>query len=246
MLLVDEFIKLNASNEFKEIFFVVIQLGAIFAVIVLFFKKMLPFQFKKKEASFIKKDIIKVWLKVMVACIPGVIATLLLDDFIESNLHTYFVISLMLIIYGVAFIVIEKWNKNKASRINSLDDITYRISFLIGLFQVLALIPGTSRSGATIVGALLLGVNRVSASEFTFFLAVPSMLGLSILKLLKFGFIFNIGEITLLLIGVLVAFLVSIFVIRFLLDYIKKRDFKIFGIYRIILGISLILYFISV
>jgi len=182
----------------------------------------------------------------MVACIPGVIATLLLDDFIESNLHTYFVISLMLIIYGVAFIVIEKWNKNKASRINSLDDITYRISFLIGLFQVLALIPGTSRSGATIVGALLLGVNRVSASEFTFFLAVPSMLGLSILKLLKFGFIFNIGEITLLLIGVLVAFLVSIFVIRFLLDYIKKRDFKIFGIYRIILGISLILYFISV
>lgn len=243
MILVDEFIKMNVSDEFKEMFFVVIQLGAILAVVMLFWEKMWPFQFKNKEESYIKKDIFSMWFKVVVACIPGAIVTILFDDYIEAHLHTPVVISLALIIYGIAFIVIENWNKKRTPKVETLVDITYKTAFIIGLFQVLSIIPGTSRSGATIIGALLIGVSRVAAAEFTFFLAVPVMLGLSLIKVIKFGLAFTSAEIVILIVGVVVAFAVSVLVIKFLMSYIKKNDFKVFGIYRIILGIIVLLYF---
>ncbi len=243
MLLVDEFIKMDVSDDFKEMFFVVIQLGAILAVVMLFWEKMWPFQFKNKEESYIKKDIFSMWFKVVVACIPGAIVTLLFDDYIEAHLHTPVVISLALIVYGIAFIVIENWNKKRTPKVEALADITYKTAFIIGLFQVLSIIPGTSRSGATIIGALLIGVSRVAAAEFTFFLAVPVMLGLSLIKVIKFGLAFTSAEIVILIVGVVVAFAVSVLVIKFLMSYIKKNDFKVFGIYRIILGIIVLLYF---
>lgn len=243
MLLVDEFIKMNVSDEFKEMFFVVIQLGAILAVVMLYWDKMWPFQFKDKKQTFIKTDIFSMWFKVVVACIPGAAVTILFDDYIEAHLHTPLVISLALIVYGIAFIVIENWNKKRTPKVEALADITYKTAFMIGMFQVLSIIPGTSRSGATIIGALLIGVSRVAAAEFTFFLAVPVMLGLSLLKILKFGFVFTSAELVILLVGVVVAFAVSVFVIKFLMSYIKKHDFKVFGIYRIILGAVVMLYF---
>lgn len=243
MLLVDEFVQMNVSEEFKEMFFVVIQLGAIMAVVVLFWNKMFPFQWKDKSQPIIKKDIFSMWFKVVVACIPGAIITILFDDYIEAYLHTPFVIALTLIIYGGAFIFIEEWNKSRTPKVNTLSDITYKTAFIIGLFQVLSIIPGTSRSGATIVGALLIGVSRVAAAEFTFFLAVPVMFGLSILKVIKFGLDYTRAEIMVLLIGVVVAFVVSVVVIKFLMSYIKKNDFKVFGWYRIVLGILVLLYF---
>ena len=243
MLLVDEFLQMNTSEAFKEMFFVVIQLGAILAVVVLFWKKMIPFQFKDKSQPIIKKDTFSIWFKVVVACIPGAVVTLLFDDFIEAHLHTPTVIALALAFYGIAFIIIENWNKKRTPKTNDLSEITYKTALLIGLFQVLSIIPGTSRSGATIIGALLIGVSRVAAAEFTFFLAVPVMFGLSALKILKFGFAFTPTEIIILLIGMIVAFVVSVIVIKFLMSYIKKNDFKVFGIYRIILGIVIILYF---
>ncbi len=241
MLLVDEFIQLNMSDAFKEMFFIVIQLGAILAVVVLFWNKMFPFSLKEKP--FIKKETFSIWFKVVVACIPGAIVTLLFDDFIEEHLHTPIVIALALILYGIAFIVIEDWNKKRITPINDLSAITYKTAFMIGLFQVLSIIPGTSRSGATIIGALLIGVSRVAAAEFTFFLAVPVMFGLSGIKLLKFGLDFTGAEFLTLGIGMLVAFVVSILVISFLMSYIKKHDFKVFGWYRIWLGVLLIVYF---
>ncbi len=243
MLLVDEFIKMNVSDEFKEMFFVVIQLGAILAVVMLFWNKMWPFQFKNKEESYIKKDIFSMWFKVVVACVPGAIVTLLFDDYIEAHLHTPVVIALALIFYGIAFIIIENWNKKRTPKVESLADITYKTAFIIGLFQVLSIIPGTSRSGATIIGALLIGVSRVAAAEFTFFLAVPVMLGLSLIKVIKFGLAFTASELVILIVGVVVAFVVSVLVIKFLMSYIKKNDFKVFGVYRIILGIVVLLYF---
>ncbi len=243
MLLVDEFITLNMSDAFKEMFFVVIQLGAILAVVVIFWKKMIPLQFEDKTKPVIKRDTVSMWLKVVVACIPGAIVTLLFDDYIEAHLHTAPVIAAALIIYGIAFIVIESWNKKRVPKTPNLEDITYRIAFIIGLFQVLSIIPGTSRSGATIVGALLIGVSRVAAAEFTFFLAVPVMFGLSAIKILKFGFSFTGAELIVLAVGMVVAFLVSILVIKFLMGYVKKHDFKVFGWYRIVLGIAVILYF---
>ena len=243
MLLVDEFIKMDVSDEFKEMFFVVIQLGAILAVVMLFWNKMWPFQFKNKEESYIKKDIFSMWFKVVVACIPGAIVTLLFDDYIEAHLHTPVVISIALVVYGIAFIVIENWNKKRTPKIETLADITYKTALIIGLFQVLSIIPGTSRSGATIIGALLIGVSRVAAAEFTFFLAVPVMLGLSIIKVIKFGLAFSAAELVILIVGVVVAFVVSVLVIKFLMSYIKKNDFKVFGVYRIILGIIVLLYF---
>lgn len=243
MLLVDQFVALNMSTAFKEMFFVVIQLGAILAVVVIFWKKMFPFQFRNKSQSIIKKDIFSLWFKVVVACIPGAIVTILFDDYIEANLHTPLVIALALIFYGVAFIFIEQWNKKRLPTTTKLDDITYRTAFIIGLFQVLSIIPGTSRSGATIIGALLIGISRVVAAEFTFFLAVPVMFGLSALKILKFGLTFTSAELLILGIGMAVAFVVSILVIKFLLGYIKKHDFKVFGWYRIVLGIIVIVYF---
>ena len=243
MLLVDEFITLNAvDDEFKEMFFILIQLGAIFAVILLFWKKMWPFQFKDKSKPVILKDTFSVWFKVVVACIPGAVVTILFDDYVEAHFQTPAVIAAALIVYGVAFIVIEKWNKTKTPKVATLADITYKTALLIGLFQVLSIVPGTSRSGATIIGALLIGVSRVAAAEFTFFLAVPVMLGMSALKLLKFGFDFTGTEIAVLVLGMATAFVVSVLIIKFLMSYIKKKDFKLFGWYRIVLGAVIILY----
>lgn len=241
MLLVDEFITLQMSDAFKEMFFVVIQLGAILAVVVLFWGKMFPFQFRDKTKPVVEMDKISLWLKVVVACIPGAVVTLLFDDYIEAHLHTPAVIAAALIIYGIAFIVIENWNKRRTPSVATLQDITYRTALLIGLFQVLSIIPGTSRSGATIVGALLIGVSRVAAAEFTFFLAVPVMFGLSAIKILKFGFSFTGEELLVLGIGTVVAFAVSVLVIKFLMGYVKKHDFKVFGWYRIALGLLVIL-----
>lgn len=241
MLLVDEFITLNMSEAFKEMFFVVIQLGAILAVVVMFWKKMFPFQFKNKTQPIIKKDTFSLWFKVVIACIPGAIITILFDDYIEAHLHTPIVIAAALVFYGIAFISIEIWNKKRFPTTSKLEDITYQTAFLIGLFQVLSIIPGTSRSGATIVGALLIGVSRVAAAEFTFFLAVPVMFGLSAIKIIKFGISFTSTELLILVIGVVVACAVSILVIKFLMEYIKKHDFKVFGWYRIALGIAVLL-----
>ncbi len=243
MLLVDEFITLKAvDEEFKEMFFILIQLGAIFAVILLFWGKMWPFQFKDKSKPVILKDTFSIWFKVVVACIPGAIVTILFDDYVEAHFQTPAVIAAALILYGAAFIVIEKWNKTKTPKVETLADITYKTAFLIGLFQVLSIVPGTSRSGATIIGALLIGVSRVAAAEFTFFLAVPVMLGMSALKLLKFGFDFTGTEIAVLVLGMATAFVVSVLVIKFLMSYIKKKDFTVFGWYRIVLGIVIIGY----
>ena len=242
MLLVDEFIKMNMSDAFKEMFFVVIQLGAILAVVLLFWKKMWPFQSGKKGMDAIRWDVFDIWFKVVVACIPGAVVTLLFDDYIEAHLHTPAVISAALILYGVAFILIEGRAGNRVRTAN-LEDITYKTALYIGLFQVLSIIPGTSRSGATIIGALLIGVSRVAAAEFTFFLAVPVMFGLSAIKMLKFGFAFTTAELSVLLIGMVTAFAVSVLVIRFLMRYIQKHDFKIFGWYRIVLGVVLLAYF---
>ena len=241
MLLVDEFITLDMSDEFKDMFFVVIQLGAILAVVLLFWKKMFPFQFKDKSKPIVIKKTFSLWMKVVVACIPGAVVTLLFDDYIEAHLHTPLVISLALIIYGIAFIVIEAWNKKRVPTTKRVEDISYWTAFLIGLFQVLSIIPGTSRSGSTIVGALLIGVSRVAAAEFTFFLAVPVMFGPSAIKVLQFGFSFTSAELVVLIVGSLVAFIVSVLVIKFLMGYIKKHDFTAFGWYRIILGIVVIL-----
>lgn len=243
MLLVDEFVQLKVSDSFKEMFFVVIQLGAILAVVLIFWKKMWPFQFANKNEPIIKKDIFSMWFKVVVACIPGAVVTILFDDYIEAHLHTPVVIALTLIIYGAAFIFIEDWNKKKTPKVADLSDITYKTALIIGMFQVLSIIPGTSRSGATIVGALLIGVSRVAAAEFTFFLAVPVMFGLSFLKILKFGFAFTAAEVVVLLVGVVVAFGVSVIVIKFLMGYIKKNDFKVFGWYRVVFGLLVLMYF---
>ena len=243
MLLVDEFLQINASDAFKEMFFVVIQLGAIMAVVLLFWNKMWPFNLKDKSKPFVKKHIFDMWFKVVVACIPGAVVTILFDDYIEAHFHTPLVIAATLIIYGIAFILIENRNRNVIPDVKKLSQITYKHALLIGLFQVLSIIPGTSRSGSTIIGALLIGVSRVAAAEFTFFLAVPVMFGLSALKLLKFGFAFTSAELIILLVGCITAFVVSLFVISFLMSYIKKKDFKLFGWYRIVLGIIVIAYF---
>jgi len=243
MLLVDEFLTLNAVDaEFKEMFFILIQLGAIFAVILLFWDKMWPFQCKDKTKPFIIKETFSVWFKVVVACIPGAIVTILFDDYVEAHFQTPAVIAAALIFYGIAFILIEKWNKTKKTKVATLSGITYKTAFFIGLFQVLSIVPGTSRSGATIIGALLIGVSRVAAAEFTFFLAVPVMLGMSALKLLSFGFDFTGTEIAVLVLGMATAFIVSVLVIKFLMGYIKKKDFTAFGWYRIVLGAIIILY----
>ena len=241
MLIVDEFLQLNASDAFKEMFFVVIQLGAILAVVGIFWDKMFPFQFKNKNMPVIRGDVFSLWFKTAFACIPGAVVTILFDDFIEAHLHTPFVIAAALIFYGIALILVENWNKHRTSKINGLMDITYQTAFLIGMFQVLSIIPGTSRSGSTIIGALIIGVSRVAAAEFTFFLAVPVMFGLSALKILKFGLEFSGSELIILVVGMVTAFLVSIFVIKFLMSFIKKHDFKLFGWYRIYFGLFVIL-----
>lgn len=244
MLLVDEFVSLNFSESFKEMFFVVIQLGAIIAVVVMFWNKMWPFQFKDKSQPKVKMDTINMWLKVVVACIPSAVLGLLFDDLLEEYFGNAVTIAIMLILYGVAFILIENWNKKRTPKVATLNDISYQTAFIIGLFQVLSMIPGTSRSGATIVGALLIGVSRTAAAEFTFFLAVPTMVGASALKLFKFGLNFTGEEIFALVLGMVVAFVVSLLCIKWLMSFIKKHDFKVFGWYRIVLGIIVLVYFL--
>lgn len=244
MLLVDEFMTLNMRDEFKNMFFVVIQLGAILAVVTLFFKKLNPFSPSKTTLQ--KKDTWSLWFKVALACVPTVIVALPLDDIMEKYLSTPIVICAALIFYGVAFILIENYNKRRAPTTTSLTDLSYKTALFIGVFQILSIVPGTSRSGATIIGAILLGTSRYVAAEFTFFLAIPTMLGASLLKLLKFGFDFSGIEIAVLLAGMITAYFVSVFAIRFLMSYIKKHDFKVFGWYRIILGVIVLLYFLII
>lgn len=242
LILLEEFIKLNASDAFMEMFRVVIQLGAIMAVIVLYFNKLNPFSSKKGTEE--KRDTWNLWLKVLIACVPAAVIGILFDDKIDATFYNYVTVAITLIIYGILFIVIENRNKDKSYKYENLKDITIQLALIIGIFQVLALIPGTSRSGATIVGAIMFGASRTVAAEFTFFLAIPVMFGASLLKILKFGFAFTSAEIIILLIGMLVAFLVSVFAIKFLMNYIKKNDFKAFGWYRIALGVMVLLYFL--
>lgn len=252
MYIFDEFWPLKVTDEFKELFMVVIQLGAIFAVLVVFFKKLWPFGLEKTEDNkakvVAKKDIFMMWLKVLVACIPTAILGFLLDDILDKYLYNGIVISIMLILYGIAFILVELWNKKRTPRINSVAEITINSALMFGLFQALAMIPGTSRSGATIIGALIIGVSRTAAAEFTFFLAIPTMLGASLLKLVKYIFVdgghLGSEEILSLGIGMVVAFAVSLIVIKFLMDFVKKHDFKVFGWYRIALGIIVLILFI--
>ena len=243
MLLFDELFTLKASEEFKEMFFVVIQLGAILAVVLLFFKKLFPWHKQTNEGEkatiVTDKNILNLWGKVLVACVPAGVIGILFDDFLEAHLQTPLIIALTLIIYGVAFIIVENENKDKTFPIQTTDGITYKQALIIGAFQVLSLIPGTSRSGATILGALLVGIARPAGAEFTFFLAIPVMAGASAIKLLKFFMEsggFTGAEIGYLLIGAAVAFAVSLIAIKFLMNFVKKHDFKVFGWYRIALG----------
>ena len=244
MILLDEFVKLKVSPEFYEMFQVVIQLGAILAVILLFWNKLYPFSPKKTPEQ--KKNIWQLWFKVIVAVLPSAVLGLLLDDWMDEHLYIYWVVAIALIVYGVAFIFMEKENKKREFKIQNVYDIDYRTALLIGAFQCLSLIPGTSRSGATILGAIVLGVSRPAGAEFSFFLAIPTMLGASALKLLKFllSDVSATGtEITVLLIGSVVSFLVSVLVIRGLMEFVRKRSFAPFGTYRIILGALVLLYF---
>lgn len=244
LILVDEFVKLGASDAFKEMFNVVVQLGAILAVVVLYFNKLNPFARSKNSRQ--KKQTIQLWMKVIVACLPAAVLGLLFDDWMEAHFHNYVVVSIMLIVYGILFIVVENWNKKNTPTVTKVSQISYQTALIIGGFQVLSLIPGTSRSGATILGALLIGVSRYAAAEFTFFLAIPVMFGASGLKLLKFvakGGGFATMEVVMLLVGCIVAFFVSVLAIKFLMGYIKKNDFKVFGYYRIVLGLLVLAYF---
>lgn len=242
MILVDEFIKLNASEEFKEMFLVVIQLGAILAVCLLFFHKLNPFSPSKGSKE--KKETFELWGKVIVGCLPAAVIGLAFDDAIDAMFYNPQTVAFTLILYGLLFILVENYNKNRKPAVRRLTQMSYKLAFFIGLFQVLALIPGTSRSGATIIGAMLLGTSRYVATEFSFFLSIPVMFGASFLKILKFGFHYTGQEVLILVIGMVVAFVVSVFAIKFLVGYIKKNDFKAFGIYRIVLGIIVAVYFL--
>lgn len=237
----------SMSEDFFSMFEVVIQLGAILAVVVLFWNQIFPFHFgreKSEKGGFVDKKIIVLWFKIIVACVPAAVIGVLFDDFFEALFYRYEVVAITLIVFGVAFILVENWNKGRKPRVNSLSKITYQTALIIGIFQLIAAIfPGTSRSGATIVGALLIGVSRTVAAEFTFFLAIPVMFGASLLKLVKFGFHFTSLEAAVLFVGMVVAFAVSMLVIKFLMGYIKKHDFKVFGWYRIVLGIVVLVFF---
>lgn len=266
MILVDEFIKMDMTTEFKDFFLVVIQLGAILAVVVLYWSKLWPFYIrqipKKKKAQiarknpfsrivltfvekFCDKDKWILWFKIVVACLPTIIIALPFNDFIEAHFNNYVVVAIALIVYGVLFIIVENYNKGREPQCTSLEDLTFKTAFLIGCFQVLSVVPGTSRSGSTIIGGILVGTSRTVAAEFTFFLGIPVMFGASLLKLLKFGFGFTGTEVLILVIGMVVSFVVSILAIKFLMGYIKKHDFKAFGWYRIVLGALVLVYFIG-
>lgn len=238
MILFEEILPMDVSPEFWNVFLVVIQLGAILAVVLLYWNKIFPLNFKNKNRPLIRYDIMNLWGKILVACVPAAIIGILLDDWLDEHLYNSIVVAIMLVLVGIAFIFIENGNKNKRARVTSLQELSYKDAVIIGLFQLIAAIfPGTSRSGATILGGLMIGVSRTIAAEFTFFLAIPVMFGASLLKIVKFGFSFTGMEIGILVTGMIVAFIVSILVIRFLMSYIKKHDFKVFGWYRIVLGI---------
>lgn len=242
MILTDRLMPLQFPAAFKEMFLVVIQLGAIMAVVVLYFHKLNPFSSKKTEIQ--KKETWSMWAKVLVACIPAGIIGLKFNDEIDKIFYNYQTVAVTLILYGILFIVVENYNRKRRPSIQHMPQLTYKTALLIGVFQVLSLIPGTSRSGATILGAILLGTSRYLAAEFTFFLAIPTMFGASLVKLAKFGFAYTGAEIAVLLTGMIVAFLVSVFAIKFLMGYIKKHDFKAFGYYRIVLGVIVLAYFL--
>lgn len=244
LYLANEFVKLNEPASFINMFMVVIQFGAILAVILLYFNKLNPFASKKNNVE--KKQTWTLWFKVIIACIPSIIIGLPLNDWMDAHLNTWQVISATLLIYGILFIIIENYNKNREAKLTDLSSLTYRTAFIIGLFQVLALVPGTSRSGATILGAILIGTSRFVATEFSFFLSIPTMFGASLLKIAKFivkGNAFTGQETFILILGTVVSFIVAYISIKFLLNYIKKNDFKAFGWYRIILAIIVIAYF---
>lgn len=247
MILLDEFVKLDVTPEFWAMFKYVIQLGAILAVVVLYWKTIWPFKNDVKGKDFvgryIKMDKIVMWLKIAVSCLPAIIVGFPLDDLIEEKLSGYVVVAIMLIVYGVLFIIIENYNKRRKPKVTSIADITWTIALFIGIFQLLAMIPGTSRSGATIIGGILIGLSRKTAAEYTFFLAIPVMFGVSLIKIIQFGLSFTAFEALLMIVGMIVAFFVSVFAIKFLMGYIKKHDFKVFGWYRIALGILVLVYF---
>ena len=240
MILVDEFIKLDVSKDFMDMFLVVIQLGAILAVVALNFEKLNPWSDWKTKKE--KRDTVSLWMKVIVACIPAAVIGLMFNKYMEEHFMTAPVVATTLIFYGLLFIWIENYNKHRRPRINDLANLDYRTAFIIGLFQVLSLVPGTSRSGATIIGGILFGTSRIGAAEFTFFLAIPVMFGASLLKMVKFGLHYTGAEIVIMVVGMVTAFIVSILSIKFLLSYIKTNDFKAFGWYRIVLGIIVIAY----
>ncbi len=242
MIILDEFVRLKGSDSFINVFLVVIQLGAILAVVVLFWNRLFPFQFRDREKPVIEKDKMVLWGKILLACIPAAVIGVLFDSTFEALFYHAVPVAIALIVFGVAFILIERWKRGKPDKITSVDQLTVSAVLIIGVFQVIAAVfPGTSRSGATIVGALLIGVSRTVAAEFTFYLTVPVMLGASLLRVLQYGFAFTGTELMVLGVGMVTAFLISLAVVRFLMDYVKKHDFQIFGWYRIALGAVVIL-----
>ena len=245
MILLEEILPMNVSASFWEVFLVVVQLGAILAVVLLYWKKLFPLNLSNKNRPLLRYDILQLWFKILVACIPAAIVGLLFDDWLNEHLYHSVVVAIMLILVGLAFLFLENRNRYQRARVTALSQITYRDALIIGIFQLIAAIfPGTSRSGATIIGALMIGVSRTIAAVFTFFLAIPVMFGASLLKLVKFGLAFSGMELGLLFVGMLSAFIVSLLVIRFLMAYIKKHDFKVFGYYRIALGIVVLAFFL--
>ena len=244
LLLVDEFLRLDASKDFKDVFLYVIQLGAVLAVVFLFWNQLWPFGRKPEGGVLLKQKTVSLWCKVVVACIPGALAAVLLGDWIDAHFETPAVIAAALIVYGLGFLIVERRNKTRTPRVENVEEISYPTALGVGLFQVLSIVPGTSRSGACIIGALILGVARPAAAAFTFQMAVPVMFGMSALKLMKFGRAFTGSELLILLVGSAVAFLVSMLVIRSLMSYIRRHGFEVFGIYRILLGLLILAYFL--
>lgn len=256
MILLNDLIHLNVTDEFREVFMVVIQLGAILAVVLLYFRKLNPFVSVRSirdrdlrgvwmlgNAVAVKRHTMLLWLKVAIACLPAAIVGIPLDDWMEANLRSSYVVAATLILYGILFIVVENRNYGQRPAVEKTGQISYKLALYIGLFQILSLVPGTSRSGATILGAMVLGCSRSAAAEFSFFLGIPVMFGASLLKLVKFGFGFTAAELFALIFGMVVAFLVSVYSIKFLMSYIRRNDFKLFGYYRIVLGVLVLLYF---